>query len=66
MKIIDAKWQKGVNALRIECDCGYYLWHRADRWKVVCPKCKEVDWLGKLRTNYRLENLRAGVENDGE
>lgn len=58
MQISNAKWTPQVNMLRIKCSCGNGFWHRADRWKVKCPKCSRVDYLGPMRKDYLKRNSK--------
>lgn len=53
MKIVGAVWTSKVNLLEIQCDCaGVTFQHRADRWRVVCPKCDNTEHLSKLREDW--------------
>jgi acetone carboxylase gamma subunit len=52
MQIVDAYWTQIVNMLVIVCDCGYRFDHRADRWRLRCPRCGALDRLDKLRDRY--------------
>lgn len=52
MKIVDAEWETVGNKLIIECHCGRRFRHRSDRWRAVCPRCKAVRDLAKLREEY--------------
>lgn len=52
MKIMNAKWDPKVNWLVIKCECGREFRHRADRIKVLCPRCYRTADLMKLKDAY--------------
>ncbi|MGW8177248.1 MAG: hypothetical protein ACWGQW_00405 [bacterium] len=58
MIIVDAYWTAWVNVLVMECECGYDFAHRADRWKVKCPKCGATDNLQRMREDDGAFSLR--------
>ena len=35
----EARWTPEINMLEMLCNCGNVFEHRADRWRVACPKC---------------------------
>ena len=49
MRLLDAVWTPKVNMLLLLCDCGKHLYHRADRWQVVCPRCKAKAHIADIR-----------------
>ena len=49
MRIVDADWAPRCNLLVVECECGHHHRHRADRWRVECPRCRGVDRLSRMR-----------------
>lgn len=51
MKIRSAKWTPTINMLLIQCDCGRWIEHRSDRWRVACGCGKRAN-LGELRDEY--------------
>ena len=48
-KIIDARWTKTINMLKIKCSCSSEFEMRADRWYTYCPKCGTKVEMKKLR-----------------
>lgn len=48
-EIIDARWTSKVNIIKIKCSCGKEFETRADRNKVLCPKCGNRGILIKLK-----------------
>ncbi len=63
MKVIDVKWGKKYNILRVKCSkCGYEFNSRIDRWKVKCPTCKTTGNTEKMRNEFvrRMKDARLG------
>lgn len=52
MYLVGSAWTPEINILLIWCPCGYFFWHRADHWRVFCPKCKSTDNLQSIRDSY--------------
>lgn len=63
MKIIGAEWSNLINYLRIECICDKIFLHRADRWRVVCPRCGRYSNLSTLREKYLKERKEQNERN---
>jgi len=49
MKIIDAYWTPKINILTIQCSCGTLFKSRADRIRVICPKCDKVGNMFRIK-----------------
>lgn len=62
MKIDDATWTTKVNMLLMSCDCGKQWYHRSDRWRAQCPRCKTWGDLQELCEDYlrRQQKLSSG------
>lgn len=58
MKIVGACWTAEVNMLKIACGCGIRFQHRADRWRVECPKCGACASLKVLRERIRKGDVK--------
>jgi Zn finger protein HypA/HybF involved in hydrogenase expression len=59
MDIIDVRWDFKVNMLKIKCYCGEEYEHRADRWKMQCPKCGKRADLFQAREEYARRNNKV-------
>lgn len=56
-------WGLDVNRLLMECGCGHRWHHRADRWRISCPRCRKAENLGRVRERYvadKVEELKEG------
>lgn len=55
VRIADTRWTPRVNLHLVRCPCGGAWEHRADRWRLRCPKCGATGHLGELRERWVKE-----------
>jgi len=51
MKLIKSN-RSSYRCAIILCDCGYVIFHPNNRWRVMCPECKQKEHLHKLRALF--------------
>lgn len=61
MRIVSARWTSWVNMLVLQCACAAVWEHRADRWRVRCPRCHACEHLSALRERYLAEHSTGAL-----
>ena len=66
-RIIGARWSLYSNMLTIRCGCGHEFEHRADRVKVVCPKCGWTADCVEMKRRYdRIAGSHESIQREGK